>query len=60
MDDEVQNDGKQDANYEASRYRKEKLKVSFLHQYVTGELSQEGDLLPEDQKQAKESQESSD
>jgi hypothetical protein len=58
VNDKVQNDGKQDANYEAGHYRKEKLKVSFLHQYVTGELSQEGDLLPEDQKQAKEGEKS--
>jgi len=58
MNDEVQNDGKRDANYEASHCRKEKLKVSFLHQYVTGELSQERNLLPEDQKQAKKGEES--
>jgi hypothetical protein len=49
MDDEVQDDSKQDANYEASHYGEEELKVSFLHQYVAGELSQEGNLLPEDQ-----------
>jgi len=44
MDDEVQNDGKQDVNYETSHYGEEELKVSFLHQYVTGEFSQEGKL----------------
>jgi len=60
MDDEVQDNSKQDANYEASHYRKEKLKVSLLHQYVAGELSQEGNLLPEDQQQAKEYEEGSD
>jgi len=58
VDDKVQNDSKQDANYETSHDREEKLKVSFLHQYVTGELSQEGKPLPENQKQAKKGEES--
>jgi hypothetical protein len=49
VNDKVQNDGKQDANYETGHYGKENLKVSFLQQYVTGELSQEGNLLPENQ-----------
>jgi hypothetical protein len=35
MDDEVQNDSKQNADYEAAYYGKENLKVPLLHEYIT-------------------------
>jgi len=49
MNNEIQNYGEQEANYEASHNGEEKLKVSLLQEYVTGELSQERNMLPEDQ-----------
>jgi len=49
VNNEIQNYGKQEANYEASYNGEEKLKVSLLQEYVTGELSQERNTLPEDQ-----------
>jgi len=48
MDDQVHNNGEQNADYDGSCYGKEKLEVSFLHKYITGELPQEGNSLPED------------
>jgi hypothetical protein len=49
VNNEVQNYGKQYANYEAGHNREEELKVSLLQEYVTRELSQERNPLPEDQ-----------
>ena len=54
MDYKIHNNGKQDANYEASHNGKEKLKIPLLQGYVTGEFSQKWDPLPENQQQAEE------
>jgi len=49
VDEKVHNNGKQDANYEASHNGKEKLKIPLLQEYVTEKFSQKGDPLPENQ-----------
>jgi hypothetical protein len=48
MDDNVHNNGQHNADYNAGCYGKEKLEVPFLHEYIAGELPQEGNSLPED------------
>jgi len=46
MEHQVQNDGKNDADYDTGYDREEELKTPFLHKYVAGEFSQERDSLP--------------
>jgi hypothetical protein len=58
-DNKVQNDCKHNANYDRAHYRKEELKVSPVHEYVTGKPAQKGDSLPEEQQQAEEDEENS-
>ena len=48
-DDEVHNNGQQNADYDTGRYREEKLKVAFSDEYIAGESSQEGKSLPRDE-----------
>jgi len=48
MDDQVHNNGQQNADYDAGCYGEEELKGPFLHEYIAGEPSQEGNSLPQD------------
>jgi hypothetical protein len=48
-EEKVQNYGKNNADYDAGYYREEELKASLAYKYVTGELPQEGNSLPEKQ-----------
>jgi hypothetical protein len=48
-EDKVQNDGKNNAYYDAGYYGEEELKVPLIYKYIAGKLSQEGNSLPEEQ-----------
>ena len=48
-EDKIQNDGEHNANYDTGHYGEEELKAPLLQKYITRELSQEMNSLPEDQ-----------
>jgi hypothetical protein len=48
-EDKVQDNGKNNAYYDAGCYGKEELKVPLIYKYIAGESSQEGNSLPEEQ-----------
>jgi hypothetical protein len=48
-ENKVQDDSENNANYNAGYYREKELKAPLMHKYITRELSQEGNPLPEEQ-----------
>jgi len=47
-DNEVNNNNEHRAYYQTGHYWEDKSKITFLQEYVTGQLPQEGNLAPQD------------
>ncbi len=48
-EDKVQDNGKNNAYYDAGYYGEEELEVPLIYKYIAGKFSQEGNSLPEEQ-----------